>query len=461
MIGETAVKAVDEYAEELRRTSRAIWEHPEDGFKEYFASDRCAELLEKNGFQIERGYAKLPTAIRASWGHGHPVIGFLGEFDALPGLSQKDVNHQDPIEDQEFGHGCGHNLICVGMIGAVLAAKREMEAENLEGTVVFYACPAEEKTGGKVYMAREGAFRELDCAFAWHPGRYNQASYSVSTGTRSTVYHFKGIPAHAAADAEKGRSALDAVELMNVGVNYLREHVPYDVRMHYIIKDGGKAPNIVPEDASVWYFDRALHMETMRNTERRIRKIAEGAAWMTETTMHEEVLGGCYPILPNHALGKLADECMRQIPQEPWTDEEIAYVREINAANPEYVESCKALYGNFEHAPQLHSGVKEIDTADDFGSTDVGDVSNITPTTYYKTAAYGICAPAHTWQVTACVGRSIGQKGMLYASKIGALAAVRLMTEPELMAQVRSEFEESTRGKVYQSLLPPDAAAPV
>lgn len=444
MTGNIAISALDEISEEIFRISRQIWEHPEAGYEETFASGLCAGILERNGFKVERGYAKLPTAIRASWGTGHPVIGFLGEFDALPGLSQKDVNHEEPIEKDAYGHGCGHNLISAAMIGAVIAVKREMQARKKSGTLVFYACPAEELTGGKVFMAREGAFKELDCAFAWHPGCFNQASYSVSTGTRSTIYHFKGIPAHAAADAEKGRSALDAVELMNVGMNYLREHVPADVRIHYVVTDGGKAPNIVPEDAAVWYFDRALTMDTMKMVERRMRNIAEGAALMTETSFWEEQLGGCCPILPNHVLGKLIDSCMRDIAQEPWTSEEIEYVQGID-----------------ESVPQLHTGVKDIDTNDDFGSTDVGDVSQITPVTYYKTACYGMNAPAHSWQVTACVGRSIGQKGMLYGAKVGALAAMRLVDDPELVVSARKEFENCMCGREYESLLPADALIPV
>ncbi len=461
MIDSIALKTIDEISDKLCDMSRKIWEHPEKPYKEMYASSLCIEMLKAEGFEVETGYAGLPSSIRATFGSGHPMIGFLGEFDSLPGQSQKDVNYKSPIVEGEYGHGCGHNLISVALIGAVIGAKREMQAKGIKGTLVFYACPAEEVLTGKGYMARAGAFKELDAALAWHPGCYNRSSYSVCTGVNSTIYHFKGVTAHAACDPEKGRSALDAVELMNVGMNYLREHVPMDVRIHYVITDGGTAPNIVPDKAAVWYYDRALKRETMEAVEERMLKVAKGAAMMTDTELQVEELGGCYPTLPNHVLGKLIDTCMRDIPQVPWTQEEIDYVKKINATNPDYVQECIDKYGDFDKAPQLHTGVMDIDTADDYGSTDVGDVGHITPTCFYKTACYGIVAPGHSWQVTSCVCNSIGQKGMIYGSKVTALAAIRLLTEPELLKAAKAEFDESMHGKTYKCMMPDELKAPI
>lgn len=456
-----ALNTIDALSDRLREMSRKIWETPEKPYKEKAACELCAAFLREQGFDVETGFGGLPTAIRATFGSGKPVIGFLGEYDSLPGQSQQDVNYKAPVEEGAYGHGCGHNLIAVALMGAAAAAKREMEEKRLPGTLVFYGCPAEEVLTGKGYMARAGAFTELDAALAWHPGRYNRSSFSVCTGVNSVIYRFKGVTAHAACDPEKGRSALDGVELMNVGINYLREHVPMDVRMHYSVIEGGTAPNIVPDKAAVWYYDRALTREVMEAVEARMRKVAEGAAIMTETELEIEPLGGCYPTLPNHVLGKLIDACMRDIPQVPWSEEEIEYARSINATNPEYVRECKEKYGDFNKAPQLHSGVMEIDTADDYGSTDVGDVGHITPTCFYKTACYGIVAPGHSWQVAACVGRSIGQKGMLYGAKVTALATMRLLCEPELVKEARAEFEQSMRGKKYQCMMPAGLNAPV
>ena len=461
MLGEIAFSALDALSAQLRQMSRKIWENPEGPYREYIASETCADFLESEGFRVERGCCGLPTALRAEWGSGHPVIGFLGEYDALPGQSQKDVSHKEPVEEGAYGHGCGHNLLAVGMAGSAAAIKREMEKNGIQGTLVFYGCPAEEVLTGKGFMARAGAFRELDCALAWHPGRYNRASYSVCTGVNSVKYHFKGKTAHAACDPEKGRSALDAVELMNVGMNYLREHVPMDVRIHYVITDGGSAPNIVPDHATVWYYDRALTRDTMESVEARMLKVAQGAAIMTETELEVERLGGCYPTLPNHVLADLVDACMREIPQEPWTEEEIAYAREINQTVPEMWKESVKFSMSEDPDTQLHTGVMPIDHDADYGSTDVGDVGHIVPTTFYKTACYSIGAPGHSWMVAACLGRSIGQKGMLYGSRVTALAALRLLTDPDIVKRAAEEWKASMGDRVYQCMMPDALQAPI
>ncbi len=461
MTGETALKTIDEIADLLKQASRQIWENPEGPYKEYKSANICADILSAEGFAVELGYTGLPTAIRAVYGTGHPVVGLLGEYDALPGQSQKDVPHKEAVEEGGFGHGCGHNLIAVAGVGAAIAVKRELEETGISGTIVYYGCPAEEVLTGKGYMAREGAFTELDAAFSFHPGRYNRASKSVLTGLNSTKYHFNGITAHAANDPEKGRSALDAVELMNVGMNFMREHVPMDVRIHYCITDGGIVPNIVPDKATVWYYDRALDREMMKAVEKRMHKVAEGAALMTETELRIEELGGCYPALPNHVLGELIDSCMREIPQEPWTAEEIDFARQINQTTPEIWQECVLFSGSEDPDTQLFTGVMPIDTAPEYGSSDIGDVGHIVPTTFYKTACYNITAPGHSWQVTACGGKSIGQKGMLYGAKITALAVMRLMNDPTLVEQAKQEFAKSTKGITYESMMPASLKPPI
>ncbi len=266
MLDTIAVKTVDQNAAVLTGLAKKIWDNPETAFNEVKACQWTAEVLKDAGFEVEIGYVGMPTAIRATWGKGHPVIGFLGEYDALPGLSQKVGTEKEPVTPGAPGQGCGHNLLGVACLGAALGMKAELEATGKEGTVVFYGCPAEEVLTGKAFMAREGAFTDLDAAFSWHGATTNHVTLGTMTGLNSAVFHFHGITAHAGGDPHNGRSALDAVELMNVGANYLREHVTSDVRIHYVIKEGGTAPNIVPDNASVWYYVRAMSREAVEDT---------------------------------------------------------------------------------------------------------------------------------------------------------------------------------------------------
>ena len=263
MIGEIAYKAIEDSRAKLVEVARNIWENPEGPFREFKACQWTAEVLKDAGFDVEIGVAGIPTAIKATWGSGHPVVGLLGEYDALPGMSQAHSTKKEPIEGQAYGQGCGHNLLGVGHLGGALGLKAEMEARNLPGTVVFYGCPAEEVLTGKPFMARGGAFDCLDYCIAWHPGKANQVLCGSAVGINSVKFHYKGRTAHAGGDPHNGRSALDAVELCNVGAQYLREHVTSDVRIHYIILEGGTAPNIVPDKASTWYMVRALSREAV------------------------------------------------------------------------------------------------------------------------------------------------------------------------------------------------------
>lgn len=335
--------------------------------------------------------------------------------------------------------------------------KAELEECGLEGTVVYYGCPAEEELTGKTFMARNGAFTDLDIALAWHGSTKNVINVGTMTGLNSAVFHFHGITAHAGGDPYNGRSALDAVELMNVGANYLREHVTSDVRIHYVIKEGGTAPNIVPDNASVWYYVRALEREAVEDAYRRLVLIAEGAAHMTETTLEIEFMGGCYNTLGNRVLADVCHECMEAIPRPEWTPEELAFAKALNQASPQY-EKMKA--AGLLDGPPISSEVLPVLCSNGYGSTDVGDVQHIVPCMMVNTASCNLAAPSHSWQITACSGMGIGEKGMLYGAKILAAAAVKLAENPDLVKQAKEEFDAAMKGKTYRCPIPKEIPVP-
>ena len=457
MIDTIATKAVDQNAGILTALAKKIWANPETAFNEVNACKWTAETLRNAGFEVETGYVGMPTAIRAVWGKGHPVIGFLGEYDALPGLSQKVSTEKEPLVPGAPGQGCGHNLLGVACIGAALGMKAELEATGKEGTVVFYGCPAEEVLTGKGFMAREGAFTDLDVAFSWHGATTNNVTLGTMTGLNSAVFHFHGITAHAGGDPHNGRSALDAVEIMNVGANYLREHVTSDVRIHYVIKEGGTAPNIVPDKASVWYYVRALSREAVEDTYRRLVLVAEGAAHMTETKLEIEFMGGCYNTLNPVMLTTLTHDVMEQIAMPQWTAEENAFAETLNGKSQQY-EAVKAK-GVLEHGP-LCTFVEPVLNENGYGSTDVGDVQHIVPCVQVMTATCNLAAPGHSWQITACAGTDIGMKGMLFGSKVMAATAMKLVEDPKLIEEAREEFKKQMNGKTYKCPIPKEIPIP-
>jgi len=453
MLGNIMFRTIDEKREELIKLARKIWENPEAGNHEFIASDACTELLEKEGFKVQRDYAGVPTALRAEYGSGKPVIGLLGEFDALPGLSQKDVCYREPIVEGGWGHGCGHCLMSSACIGALLGLREEMKKNDIHGTIVFYACPAEETVSGKGAMAVNGAFDDLDIALCWHPGKYNRSSYSLLIGANNQIFKFHGKSAHAGFDPHLGRSALDAVELMDVAANYLREHVPTSVRIHYCIMNGGSAPNVVPDFASVKYTFRALDVNTMGDVEKRLHDIAGGAALMTSTRVEIERMGGCYPVMNNHVVADVVDECMRTIIMEEWSKEDIEYARKLNETFPVQWKECVEL-SNSAPDTQLHVGVMPIDEETDFGSSDIGDVSHICPSCFFKGACFPIGASYHCWQVAAVTGMDIGFKSMINGTRMTAHTALRFLTEPELVVKAQAEFKKSMKDKKYVTMLP-------
>lgn len=457
MLSTVATKAVDQNAAILEDLAKKIWEHPETAFNEVKACEWTAEVLKNAGFEVEVGYVGMPTAIRATWGKGHPRIGFLGEYDALPGLSQKVSTEKEPVCEGAPGQGCGHNLLGVACLGAALGMKAELEASGKEGTVVFYGCPAEEVLTGKAFMAREGAFADLDAAFSWHGATTNHLTTGTMTGLNSAVFHFHGITAHAGGDPHNGRSALDAVELMNVGANYLREHVTSDVRIHYVIKEGGTAPNIVPDTASVWYYVRALSREAVEDTYRRLVLVAEGAAHMTETKLEIEFLGGCYNTLNPVKFTTMTRDVMAEIEMPQWTEEEKKFADALNKKSQQY-DRVKAS-GLLDNGP-LCTFVSPVLNEDGYGSTDVGDVQHIVPCVQVMTATYNLAAPGHSWQVAACSGMSIGMKGMLYGAKVMAASAMKLVNEPKLLAEAKEEFKKQMNGRTYKCPIPKEIPVP-
>ena len=448
---------IDKEAQNLIGLADKIWEYPETAYNEVKACEWIAAALKEYGFEVETGLYGMPTSIKAVWGKGHPVIGILGEYDALPGMSQKIATEKDPIVPGGPGQGCAHNLLGITSLGAVIGMKAELEAKGLEGTVVYYGCPGEEVLTGKSFMAREGAFRDLDIAFSWHGSTTNTLTDGVMTGLNSAIFHFKGRTAHAGGDPHNGRSALDAAEIMSVGANYLREHVTSDVRIHYVYKEAGTAPNIVPDKASVWYYVRAFSREAIEDTYNRLVKVAEGAAHMTETELEIEFLGGCYPTLGNETISQVAVEQLEAIGPVQWTEEELKFAEELNTKSSQYAQ-VKAS-GALDNGP-LATNIIGINRGYGYGSTDVGDVMHIVPTIFIGTDTYNLAAPGHSWQITACAGMSIGYKGMLLGAKALAATGMEVAENMEILEKAKAEFAEKMKGKTYKCPITPDLPIP-
>ena len=459
MIGKLAQQEIDQKANVIEDLAKRIWENPELAYHEVKASEWTAQVLKDEGFEVETGYVGLPTAIKATWGSGKPVIGFLGEYDALPGLSQKvDPTKKDPIVEGGPGHGCGHNLLGAAHVGAVIGIKKEMEEKKLSGTIIFYGCPAEELLTGKTFMARGGAFKELDMAFAWHPGADNQLTNGAMTALNSAKFHFKGKTAHAGADPQNGRSALDSAEIMSVGANYLREHVTDDVRIHYVYTDAGTAPNIVPDTATVWYYVRALTRDAVVDTYDRLVNVAKGAALMNGTQVEVEFLGGCYNTLQNNVVLNLLHDTMEELGPQDWSQEDIEFAEKFNANSATYPKLVES--GAVEKGVQLANTIPPIVTVNSFGSTDVGDVTHITPAVIFMTAAAPLGSVFHHWLNTASMGHDVGMRGMLYASKVMATSALKAIEDPSIIEAAQAEFKKSTNGKEYVCPIPADVPIP-
>ncbi len=465
-------QAAREWIEENRgrliELSDLVWEYAELGFVEFKSAELLADELEKNGFQIERGVAEIPTAFVATWGSGKPVIGIMGEYDALPGVSNKVVPVKDPLIEGGPGHGCGHNVHGVSGLGAALAVKAAMEELKVSGTIKYFGCPAEEMLSGKVWMVRDGVFDGVDACLSHHPSSMNTAGLKSSNANNSVKFHFYGKTAHAAGSPEQGRSALDAVELMNVGVNYMREHIIEKARIHYVIEEGGGQPNVVPDYARVWYLIRAPERDQVDHIYEWVCRIAEGAALMTGTTHEVELAKAIFNLLPNRTLAELVVANMREVGAPEYTEEELEFARKIGekVSKPAKIGGLRAY--NVPHWEKYVDVDLVTDILDPWdegkvmpGSTDVSDVSWNTPTTEFYTTGTVLGSPGHSWRTVATSGMSIGHKSLIFAAKTMAGAALDLMTDADLLKKAQNEHRERLAGRKYKSPLPPDAKPPL
>ena len=453
-----AVETIRTNAPELCTLSQDLWDHPEVAFTEHYAAQRLKDYLAANGFTIEHPVSELPTSFVARWGSGNPKIGLLAEYDALPGFSQKTQTTEEPVTPGGAGHACGHNLMGAAHAGAAVA-KAEMEARNLGGTIIFYGCPAEEVLTGKVFMARTGVFDELDCALNFHPNVVNGIDMKRCAGINNVKFKFHGTISHAAARPYDGRSASDAAELMNVGANYLREHIPENVRIHYVTTSGGRAPNIVANFAETWYHIRSRDRAEVDDVYQRLIDVAKGAAMMTGTRVEVDLQGGCYPTLQNSVLANTVFESMQEIGSPVYTDEEKAYAAQLNATCP---QSPRRAYPVDPSIP-LTEGIKGPFNQGGFAynASDIGDVSHLLPTIMFGTVCSNFLSDLHSWQFAACTGHSIGQKGMLFAAQTLALSAIKLMTQPERIQAAAAEWKTAMAGTTYICPIPADIMPPV
>jgi aminobenzoyl-glutamate utilization protein B len=438
---------VEQLSEQLTRTASQIWEFNEIALEEYKSSQLLAQLLKDQGFKVEFGAGGLPVAFVATYGEGQPVIGILGEFDALPGLSQKaGITTKEAVTPGAPGHGCGHNLFGTASAGAAIAVKTIMQQHQLKGTIKFFGCPAEETVEGKIYMIRDGAFAGLDICLDWHPSDKNEVSLKTSNALNNFEVIFHGKTSHAAGDPWNGRSALDAVELMNVGVNYLREHVQPTVRIHYVIPEGGMAPNIVPDYAKVWYYVRGKDREEVEEVYARVLKIAEGAALMTETTHQVHVITGVYNYLKNKVVAAVLHQNLQLAGPPSFTPEEQEFARQLQHNLGKKEEGMCTKIEPFTEPKEYIGG----------GSTDAADVSWLVPTASLNTACCPLEIPWHGWGVVTCSGSSVGFKGMISAAKILSAAAIDFLLNPQKIQEAQKEFKEKTKDFVYKCAIPKD-----
>jgi aminobenzoyl-glutamate utilization protein B len=451
---QTALAEVDARTRELCEVNRAFWEWAELGLEEHRSSALLMEKLASAGFQIEKGVAGMPTAFMATYGSGRPIIGILAEYDALPGMSQKVSPQREPLREGAPGHACGHSGLGSGALGAALAVKAAMEKHQLKGTLRLYGTPAEETVIGKIYLALAGKFDDLDVCLHWHPSDKNGAWSGSSKAVVSAKFTFRGTAAHASVSPEAGRSALDAVELMNVAANYMREHLKEDARVHYVVTDGGGAPNVVPAAATVWYFVRANSHGDVEYNFRWLQDIAQGAALMTRTTVSVTIDTDCHEIIPNDVLAQVIDSNLRRIGPPQFSEEEKLFARRLQ--EPLRAEFNKEFPVALNEEVERPGAMAEVNK----GSTDVGDVSWKVPTGGLRAVCFAAGSPGHSWQNVAAMGSSIGEKGLAYAAKALAVTAIDLLEKPELVTAVREDWKKRIEGRQYFSFIPQGQKAP-
>ncbi len=437
-----------------------VWQYAEVAHREFRSAKLLCDALRAEGFEVTENVCGLPTAFKASYGSGHPVLGLLGEYDALSALSQEaGKTEHAPIAGCEAGHGCGHSALGAASLAAALSVKKYLQETGRPGTIIYFGCSAEENCGAKPFMARDGEFDGVDGVFAWHPGDTNEVPNARFVAASMIEYEFHGTTAHAGGSPHLGRSALDACELMSVGCNYLREHMVSDARIHYAYLDcGGTAPNVVQDHARVLYSVRAPKVSQMRELIERVNDVARGAALMTGTTVEWKLKQGYSDCFQNHALAKLMDEALADVGAPRWDDSDYALAREYVARyNPvqraAFEEEVRRLYPADQVADKLahplDSAVHPFDpirTVQICGSTDVGDVGYVTPTASLNIATQTLGAPGHSWFVTSQTNSPIGRRGLITAAEVMALSCIRAMENPKLLAEAREEMLAVTGG---------------
>ena len=420
--------------------AKQVWGFAEVGYQEEKSSALLQSQLKSAGFVVEAGVGEMPTAFVASYGSGKPVIAIVGEFDALPGLSQDSVPVRKVLVEGGPGHGCGHHLFGTAAAAAAISVKDWLVAGKRTGTIRFFGTPAEEGGGGKIYMIRAGRLKDVDAVVSWHPGDLNQVTRATTLANNSAKFRFHGVSAHAAGAPDQGRSALDGVEAMNAMVNLMREHVPQETRIHYIITNGGKAPNVVPDFAEVYYYARHSDMRILDAVWERILNASKGAAMGTGTTVDFELVNSVYNVLPNDALADVMQGALDRVGGFPYTPEERSFADRIRTT----------LTGSLPPVDEA-TRVTPPETGVSPGSTDMGDLSWVVPTVQLSAATWVPGTPAHSWQAVAAGGMSIGSKGMMVAAKTMALTAIELFANPAHLPKARAEFEKRLGGFVYKS----------
>ena len=453
----TAIAWIDGAKASYEEIAKYIWENPELSLVEFKSSGKLQEYLAKNGFKVEKGVSGMPTAFVATWGSGKPVIGFLAEFDSLPSLSQvagKAV--REAIIQGGPGHGCGHNLFGTSSCTAAIATKAAMEKQGIKGTIKVFGSPAEETLVGKVFMARDGVFDGIDIMISWHPDDYNGAPNISNLAMTSVKFQFKGRPAHAALAPHAGRSALDGVELMNIGMNFMREHVIQEARIHYVITNGGQAPNVVPPDAEVWYFIRSPRRTQVDEIWKWMQDVAKGAALMTQTTMSNKLLAATWEVLPNKVLAKLGEANIKAVGTPRFTPEDQKFGEEIVKSLGKEVKG--ETFDTTITSPDLSKTFPNVTVR--AGSTDEGNVSWIVPTLNFKAAIIAKGTPFHTWQMACQTGTPTAMKAGLAASKWMAASALDCLTKPEIISEASKEHKGYLAETKYYHPVPADLKVP-
>jgi len=444
------IASIEKHEAELIKISDEIWGLAEEAFEETKSSELLANYAEKNGFKIERGVAGIPTAFVATYGTGKPVISVLGEFDALPGISQKAEPTKNPLNEGEAGHGCGHNLFGTGSLGAAIAIKELIEKGEIKGTVKFMGTPAEEKFFGKIWMVNAGLWDDVDVNISWHPSAEIKSDVQSSLALVDFKVEFYGQAAHASADPWNGRSASDALELYTTGINYYREHVKPTVRIHYHIQDGGQVVNVVPDYSKLWVRVRDTKRSGVLPVYEQVQKMAEGAAIMANVDYKVSLISGIYEVLVNRAGGAIMQNNLELLGPITYTSEEIAFGKKIQESTGKPQVGMNSTISPLLETKEHPGG----------GSTDVGDVSwNVANINLgVTTAPEG--TPWHSWAVVACGGMSIGHKGMVYASKAMAMTMADLMEDPKLVEKVKGEYKERKGDEKYEAIIP-DGPPPI